>query len=76
MFPDLLNLYGDGGNVRILSERLVWRGIPVQVKRVEYGESVDLDDVDLVFLGGGPDREQKLASAEAHAHERRVSPPM
>ena len=64
MFPDLLNLYGDGGNVRILSERLVWRGIPVQVKRVEYGESVDLGDVDLVFLGGGPDREQKLASAE------------
>ena len=64
MFPDLLNLYGDGGNVRILSERLAWRGIPVQVKRVEYGESVDLGDVDLVFLGGGPDREQKLASAE------------
>ena len=64
MFPDLLNLYGDGGNVRILNERLAWRGIPVQVKRVEYGESVDLGDVDLVFLGGGPDREQKLASAE------------
>ena len=64
MFPDLLNLYGDGGNVRILSERLAWRGVPVQVKRVEYGESVDLGDVDLVFLGGGPDREQKLASAE------------
>ena len=64
MFPDLLNLYGDGGNVRILSERLAWRGIPVQVKRVGYGESVDLGDVDLVFLGGGPDREQKLASAE------------
>ena len=64
MFPDLLNLYGDGGNVRILSERLAWRGIPVQVRRVEYGESVDLGDVDLVFLGGGPDREQKLASAE------------
>ena len=64
MFPDLLNLYGDGGNVRILSERLAWRGIPVQVKRVEYGESVDLGDVDLVFLGGGPDREQKLASAD------------
>lgn len=64
MFPDLLNLYGDGGNVRILSERLAWRGVPVQMKRVEYGESVDLGDVDLVFLGGGPDREQKLASAE------------
>ena len=64
MFPDLLNLYGDGGNVRILRERLARRGIPVRVKRVEYGESIDLGDVDLVFLGGGPDREQKLASGE------------
>ena len=64
MFPDLLNLYGDGGNVRILRERLSRRGIPVSVKRVEYGESIDFADVDLVFLGGGPDREQKLASGE------------
>ena len=64
MFPDLLNLYGDGGNVRILGERLAKRGIPVRVRRVEYGESIDLGDVDLVFLGGGPDREQKLASGE------------
>lgn len=64
LFPDLLNLYGDGGNVRILEQRLRWRGIPVEVKRVNHGETVDLSDVDLVMLGGGPDREQRLASAE------------
>ncbi len=64
LFPDLLNLYGDGGNVRVLACRLHDRGIPVEVKRVRYGESVDLHEVDLVFLGGGPDREQRLAAAE------------
>ncbi len=67
MFPDLLNLYGDGGNVRVLAERCCRRGIPVQVRRVNHGESIDLADVDLVFLGGGPDREQRLASAELMA---------
>lgn len=64
LFPDLLNLYGDGGNVRILEQRLRWRGIPVEVKRVNHGETVDLSCVDLVMLGGGPDREQRLASDE------------
>lgn len=64
MLPDLLNLYGDGGNVRILEQRLRWRGIPVEVRRVEHGDTVDLAAVDLVFMGGGPDREQKLASEQ------------
>ncbi len=64
LFPDLLNLYGDGGNVRILQQRLAWRGIPAQVVRVEHGQTIDLSQVDLVLMGGGPDREQKLASEE------------
>lgn len=64
VFPDLLNLYGDGGNVRVLQQRLAWRGIPVQVREVRYGEPFDLSQVDIVFLGGGPDREQKLACEE------------
>ena len=64
LFPDLLNLYGDGGNVRVLAQRLRWRGVPVEVRRVNHGESIDLAVVDLVFLGGGPDREQRLASSE------------
>ena len=64
LFPDLLNLYGDGGNVRVLEQRLRWRGIPVEVRRVHHGESVDLTSVDLVMMGGSPDREQRLASAD------------
>ena len=64
LFPDLLNLYGDGGNVKVLERRARERGIPVEVLRVNHGEHVDLADVDLVFLGGGPDREQRLASED------------
>ena len=41
---------------------LMWRGIPVEIRRVHYGDAADLAAADLVFLGGGPDREQKLAS--------------
>lgn len=64
LFPDLLNLYGDGGNVKVLERRARDRGIPVEVRRVNYGETIDFKNVDLVFLGGGPDREQRLASEE------------
>ena len=64
LFPDLLNLYGDGGNVRVLEQRLRWRGIPVEVRAAHHGDPIDLEGVDLVFLGGGPDREQKLASED------------
>lgn len=64
LFPDLLNLYGDGGNVTVLAYRARKRGIPVEVRRVEHGQTCDLSDADIVFLGGGPDREQRLASEE------------
>ena len=72
VYPDLLNLYGDGGNVRILERRLAWRGIPVEVKEVHYGEPLDLSQADIVFLGGGPDREQKLACEELMKHREEL----
>lgn len=64
LFPDLLNLYGDGGNVRVLEQRLRWRGIPVDVVRVNHDDPIDFTTVDLVMMGGSPDREQRLASAD------------
>lgn len=64
LFPDLLNLYGDGGNVKCLAKRIEWRGMPVEIVSVNHGETIDLSAVDIVFLGGGPDREQRLASEQ------------
>ncbi|MBR2836513.1 MAG: DUF1727 domain-containing protein [Coriobacteriales bacterium] len=64
MYPDLLNLYGDSGNVTILAQRARAREIDVDVVRVNHGAKADLTQADIVFLGGGPDREQYLASQD------------
>jgi CobQ-like glutamine amidotransferase family enzyme/UDP-N-acetylmuramyl tripeptide synthase len=64
LFPELMNLYGDNGNVCVLESRLRWRGLPVEVRVVNEADNAALDDADLVFLGGGPDREQHLASED------------
>lgn len=64
LYPDLLNLYGDRGNVIAFVQRCRWRGIPVEVLEINVGESVDLEDVDFLFLGGGSDREQNLMSSD------------
>jgi CobQ-like glutamine amidotransferase family enzyme len=64
LFPELLNLYGDLGNVNVLARRGEWRGLKVEVRPVGAGDDPPLDDVDLVFIGGGPDRDQ-VAVAKA-----------
>ena len=64
MYPELLNLYGDSGNVVILAERGRARGIEVEIIRVSHGQYGDYSMADIVFLGGGPDREQHLASLD------------
>lgn len=73
LFPDLLNLYGDGGNVRVLAQRCAWRGIPVQVEAVHYGESVDLTSADIVFLGGRPRPRAETGIRSAAGHARRIA---
>src|SRR5260370_14506115 len=51
---------GDGGNVLSVMKRCQWRGIDVEVDRVEVGERVDPDRVDLLLVGGGADTHQRL----------------
>lgn len=64
LYPDLLNLYGDRGNVMAFVRRCQWRGIPVRVHEVNLGQSVDFVSMDFLFLGGGSDREQNLMAAD------------
>ncbi|WP_338825434.1 Lipid II isoglutaminyl synthase (glutamine-hydrolyzing) subunit GatD [Moorella humiferrea] len=64
LYPELLNLYGDRGNVLILCRRAEWRGIAVEVTRISLGDKLDPKAYDLFFLGGGPDQEQGVASAD------------
>ncbi len=60
LYPDVLNLYGDGGNILCLQKRLQWRGISSKVDRVLIGERLSLSGYDLLFIGGGQDFEQEV----------------
>ena len=66
MYPDVLNLYGDRGNILCMQRRLRWRGIEVSVRRLPIGESARLSDFDLVFIGGGQDFEQQVLLEDLH----------
>lgn len=60
MYPDLLNLYGDLGNVTCLSRRCQWRGIDAEVVGFSMNNEVPLEDGDIFFIGGGSDRGQNI----------------
>ena len=66
MYPDVLNLYGDRGNVTCLLRRLSWRGIEGKVTRLPIGSDAPLSDFDLVFIGGGQDFEQQVLLEDLH----------
>lgn len=60
MYPELLNLYGDSGNILVLKKRLEWRGISAKVIEAPLSKKCDLREADIVFIGGGSDREQRI----------------
>ncbi|MDR1391961.1 MAG: glutamine amidotransferase [Clostridiales bacterium] len=61
MYPDLLNLYSDRGNIECMKRRLLWRNIDANViELTTESENIDLNYVDIIFIGGGSDREQKI----------------
>lgn len=61
LYPDLLNLYGDKGNIEALRKRLIWRGISAEVKKCTVANDViDFENTDIIFVGGGQDREQEI----------------
>lgn len=64
LFPDLLNLYGDRGNIQCMKMRCQWRGIDAEVKEYQLGDKIDFSQLDIVLLGGGSDREQAIVCSE------------
>lgn len=67
LYPDLLNLYGDRGNIECLIRRCQWRGIEVSVEKISLETLVGAGlakDVDILFAGGGPDLSQKLVAED------------
>ena len=66
LYPDVLNLYGDRGNILCMRRRLEWRGIGVSIEEAGVGDAAHLSDCDLIFIGGGQDFEQEVLLGDLH----------
>lgn len=64
LYPDLMNIYGDTGNIITLKKRAEWRGIDVVVKKISIGNKLKKGDADLFFFGGGQDQSQNVVAAD------------
>ena len=71
LYPDVLNLYGDTGNILCLKRRLEWRGIDAEVTALPIGAKADFTRFDLFFIGGGQDFEQEVLLADLQSGKDR-----
>ncbi|MGH7765371.1 MAG: glutamine amidotransferase, partial [Candidatus Dormibacteraceae bacterium] len=60
LYPDLMNIYGDRGNILTLLKRAEWRDFDARVVELGRGSRHEMEEVDVFFFGGGQDREQAL----------------
>ena len=64
LYPDLMNIYADRGNLTVFERRTAWRGIGFELAGAGIGDEVDPDAHDLVYIGGGQDRDQALCARD------------
>jgi CobQ-like glutamine amidotransferase family enzyme len=64
LYPDLLNIYADRGNLIVLRRRCEWRGLGFELRAGQLGEPLDPDAADLYYIGGGQDRDQALCAVD------------
>jgi lipid II isoglutaminyl synthase (glutamine-hydrolysing) len=67
LYPSLMNIYGDRGNIVCLQRRCRLRGINLEVAPLEVGDVLRPEDFDLLFMGGAQDREQTLVCSDLAA---------
>lgn len=68
LYPKLLNIYGDVGNIITLKCRAEWRGIKVIVNEINAGDNL-IEEHDIYFIGGGQDLQQIEVSKELQKHK-------
>jgi lipid II isoglutaminyl synthase (glutamine-hydrolysing) len=64
LYPDLMNIYADRGNLLVLERRCAWRGIGFELAAAHLGEPLEGERHDLFYLGGGQDRDQRLCAED------------
>ena len=70
LYPELLNIYADRGNLLLLERRCRWRGIGFELVAAGLGDTIDPDAHDLFYIGGGQDRDQRLCAEDLVATKR------
>src|SRR3989338_4902697 len=70
LYGDLMNIYGDTGNIIALKKRAEWRGIDVEVKQINVGTKLKKGDIDLFFFGGGQDQQQEVVAKDLKTKAR------
>jgi CobQ-like glutamine amidotransferase family enzyme len=64
LYPDLMNIYADRGNLQLLQRRCEWRGLGFALSGAGLGDALDPDAHDLFYIGGGQDRDQALCAQD------------
>jgi lipid II isoglutaminyl synthase (glutamine-hydrolysing) len=64
LYPELMNIYADRGNLLLLRQRCAWRGIDFRLDAVSLGDRLDPAAHDMYYLGGGQDRDQRLCARD------------
>jgi CobQ-like glutamine amidotransferase family enzyme len=64
LYPELMNIYADRGNLLLLERRCRWRGIDFSLSASDIGDPLDPDAADLFYIGGGQDRDQKRCALD------------
>jgi len=64
LYPEVMNLYADRGNVMTLAKRCAWRDIALKIDEVAVDETLEPQAYDMIFIGGGQDREQRLIAPD------------
>jgi CobQ-like glutamine amidotransferase family enzyme len=64
LYPDLMNIYADRGNLLFLQRRCEWRGLDFELSGAGLGEAIDPEAHDLFYIGGGQDRDQALCAED------------
>ena len=70
LYADLMNIYGDRGNILTLLKRAEWHGLEPNIVELGRGASDQMKDVDVFFFGGGQDREQALIYDDLREHKQ------
>ena len=73
LYPDYLNIYADRGNIAVLARRAALRGHALEVHGIEPGDHLDASSFDLIYVGGGQDREQALIAPDLAARGEAIA---